>query len=252
MFLYYYLANNAAEMKLDQGIDSVMEIVRAGNRYLEKTAPWTLAKKGETERLATILYNAANAVYHVSVLLSPIMPEKMAELQKVLGAPVSDRIDLLNADSQILVGCTMQDTDPLFPRLQEEAAPAPAPAPKAEKKAEKKAPAENVVELISIEDFCKVQLKTAKILEAEKVEGADKLLKLKIEVGSEIRPLVAGIALYYKPEELIGKSIILVSNLKPAVLCGVESCGMILAADCAEDDVKVIFVDGVPAGSKVR
>ena len=232
-----------AEMKLDQGIDSVMEIVRAGNRYMEKTAPWTLAKKGETARLETILYTAATAVYHVSVLLSPIMPEKMAELQKVLGTAVSDRIDLLDADAQILVGCTMQDSDPLFPRLQEEAAPAPAPAPKAEKKVEKKAPAENVVDLISIDDFFKTQLKTAKILEAEKIEGADKLLKLKIEVGSEIRPLVAGIALYYKPEELIGKTIVIVANLKPAKIRGVESCGMLLAAKNG-NTLKLITTDG--------
>jgi methionyl-tRNA synthetase len=238
-------------MKLDQGIDSVMEIVRAGNRYMEKTAPWTLAKKGETARLETILYTAANAVYHVSVLLSPIMPEKMAELQKVLGASVSDRIDLLDADAQILVGCTMQDSDPLFPRLQEEAAPAPAPAPKAEKKVEKKAPAENVVDLISIDDFFKTQLKTAKILEAEKIEGADKLLKLKIEVGSEIRPLVAGIALYYKPEELIGKTIVIVANLKPAKIRGVESCGMLLAAKNG-DTLKLVTTDGeMPSGVSI-
>ena len=155
------------------------------------------------------------------------------------------------ADAQILVGCTMQDSDPLFPRLQEEVAPAPAPAPKAEKKAEKKAPAENVVDLISIDDFFKTQLKTAKILEAEKIEGADKLLKLKIEVGSEIRPLVAGIALYYKPEELIGKTIVIVANLKPAKIRGVESCGMLLAAKNG-NTLKLITTDGeMPSGVSI-
>ena len=102
---------------------------------------------------------------------------------------------------------------------------------------------ENVVDLISIDDFFKTQLKTAKILEAEKIEGADKLLKLKIEVGSEIRPLVAGIALYYKPEELIGKTIVIVANLKPAKIRGVESCGMLLAAKNG-NTLKLITTDG--------
>ena len=107
------------------------------------------------------------------------------------------------------------------------------------------------VVVISIDDFFKTQLKTAKILEAEKIEGADKLLKLKIEVGSEIRPLVAGIALYYKPEELIGKTIVIVANLKPAKIRGVESCGMLLAAKNG-DTLKLITTDGeMPSGVSI-
>ena len=122
---------------------------------------------------------------------------------------------------------------------------------KTEAVVEKKAPAENVVDLISIDDFFKTQLKTAKILEAEKIEGADKLLKLKIEVGSEIRPLVAGIALYYKPEELIGKTIVIVANLKPAKIRGVESCGMLLAAKNG-DTLKLVTTDGeMPSGVSI-
>ena len=106
---------------------------------------------------------------------------------------------------------------------------------------------------IGIDDFAKVDLRVAKIIECEPVKKAKKLLKLTLDDGTGTpRTVASGIAKWYKPEDLIGKSVIVVSNLKPAVLCGVESCGMILAADCAEDDVKVIFVDGVPAGSKVR
>ena len=106
---------------------------------------------------------------------------------------------------------------------------------------------------ISIEDFAKVELTAAKILTCEPVPKAKKLLKLTLDDGSgKERTVASGIAKWYKPEDLIGHTVVLVSNLKPAKLCGVESQGMILAADCAEDDVKVLFIDNVPAGSKIR
>ena len=106
---------------------------------------------------------------------------------------------------------------------------------------------------IGIEDFAKVELKVAKVTACEPIKKAKKLLKLTLDDGSSVpRTVASGIAKWYTPEDLIGHTVIVVSNLKPAVLCGVESNGMILAADAGEDDVKVIFVDGVPAGSKVR
>ena len=125
---------------------------------------------------------------------------------------------------------------------------------KAKKEAAEKA-AENTVTLeqISIEDFAKVELKTAKIVKCEPIPKAKKLLKLTLDDGSGKERIVAsGIAKWYTPDDLIGHTVIVVANLKPATLCGVESNGMILAADCPDDDVKVIFVDGIPAGSKVR
>ena len=126
----------------------------------------------------------------------------------------------------------------------------------AEKDAEKKAETpENVATLaeISIEDFAKIELKAAKITACEPVPKAKKLLKLTLDDGSgKERTVASGIAKWYKPEDLIGHTVIVVANLKPAKLCGVESQGMILAADCADDDVKVVFIDGVPAGSKIR
>ena len=110
----------------------------------------------------------------------------------------------------------------------------------------------SILAKIGIEDFAKVDLRVAEIVDCEPVKKAKKLLKLTVFDGAGKRTVASGIAKWYKPEELIGKKIILVSNLKPATLCGIESQGMILAADCSEDDVKVIFVDGIPAGSKVR
>ena len=233
-------------MKIDQGIDAVMNAVRAGNRYLEKTAPWTLAKKGETERLNTVLYTAADALRQVAVLLAPVMPEKMAELRQVLGyngeeAKASRIADLKNAAD--LAGRTMTDCAGLFPRIQVEEEAKPAPAPKAEKV--KEVPP---MELIGIEDFAKVQLKTAKVLKAEKAENSDKLLKLQLEVGNEVRQIVSGIAEYYTPESIVGKTIILVANLKPAVIRGIESNGMLLAAKKGKK-LTLVTVDGeMPSG----
>ena len=108
------------------------------------------------------------------------------------------------------------------------------------------------VAMIGIDDFAKVELKVAKIKDCVPVKRAKKLLELTIDDGSGLRTVASGIAKWYKPEDLVGHNIILVSNLKPAKLCGVESCGMILAADCADNDVKVIFVDNIPVGAKIR
>jgi methionyl-tRNA synthetase len=245
------------EMKLDAGINAVMDIVRAGNRYLEKTAPWTLAKKGEIDKLKTVLYTSCNAIYHVSVLLSAVMPEKMAELQRNLGVEVCDKISTLDVNKNVVANAKISDCGGLFPRIIEEKVEEKA-APKTEKNAkqEKKAAAPkevevNVANLVTIDEFFKTQLKTAKVLQAEKVEGADKLLKLQIQVGEETRQLVAGIALYYKPEEVVGKNIVIVANLVPAKIRGIESQGMLLAAKIGKD-LKLITTDGeIASGASV-
>ncbi len=239
-------------MKFDHGLNAVLGAVRAGNRYLEKTAPWTLAKKGETERLNTVLYCTADALRQVAVLLLPVMPSKMAELGESLGfdkaAFAELRITQLKDTANVLSGNSIRDTQGLFPRIVVEEKETQAPA-KAEKKA---APAPvNVVELIGIEDFAKVQLKTAVVTAAEKVDGADKLLKLQINVGGEARQIVSGIASWYTPEEMVGKTVVIVANLKPAVIRGVESNGMLLAAKKGKE-LKLVTVDGeIASGAQV-
>ena len=110
----------------------------------------------------------------------------------------------------------------------------------------------NKANIITIDKFAEVKLRTGEITACEKMKKAKKLLKLQVDLGYEKRQVVSGIAKFYEPEDLIGKKVIVVANLAPVTLCGVESQGMILAADCSEDDVKVIFVDGIPEGSKVR
>ncbi|MCP3965041.1 MAG: methionine--tRNA ligase [Lentisphaerae bacterium] len=245
------------DMRLNQGIDHVMNAVRAGNRYMEQTAPWTLAKKGDNERLDTVLYCAAEALRKVSVLLHPVMPGKMADLRKALGLS-GEKLDNchigdLKKNDNILSGLEMNDIDALFLRVKLEEIEAIKLEPP--KPAKKKQKAEKKVELpegvITIDDFFKTELRTAKILEAEKVKGADKLLKLQIEVGDEQRQLIAGIAEFYSPEDIIGKVVVVVANLKPAKIRGVESQGMLLAAKTGKD-LKIVTVDGeFPSGATV-
>ena len=178
-------------------------------------------------------------------MLSPIIPDSAKSIA-----------EQLNSDSTVLAFGAVNEYSvdaptPLFARLDAEKVLAEIAA---EKAAEQKK-AENVVtmEQIGIEDFAKVELRAAKITACEPIPKAKKLLKLTLDDGSgSPRTVASGIAMYYKPEELIGHTVIVVANLKPAKLCGVESNGMILAADCADNDVKVLFIDNVPAGSKIR
>ncbi len=249
------------EMKLNRGLEVVMQAIRAGNRYMEKTAPWTLAKKGETGRLNTVLYCSAELLRKAATLLHPVMPHKMTELLEALGmtgeAAANPDIAQLNDDKNVLSGLKMNDILALFLRIQaEEPAAKPLPQEKPAKPAKQEnkpqaAKTEMPEGLITIDEFFRTQLKTAKVMEAERVEGADKLLKLQIDVGGEMRQLVAGVAQYYAPEQILGKTIVIVANLKPAKIRGIESQGMLLAAKNA-DGLKIVTIDGnMPSGISI-
>ena len=249
------MEKNLRDMKLDVGIAAVMNAVRAGNRYLEQRAPWTLAKQGDTDALNTVLFHAADALRRVAVLLAPVMPEKMAELRYALGysRDAMPKISGIAAAEDTPAGRAVREIPPLFMRIVVEE-PAQKPeakvsAPEAAKKPVRPAVKASAGE-VSIEDFAKLELRTAKILAAERVEGADKLLKLQIEVGPEKRQLVSGIAKYYTPEELIGRNIVIIANLKPAKIRGVYSQGMLLAATSG-DKLELVTVGDLPSGSVV-
>jgi methionyl-tRNA synthetase len=237
-------------MRINQGLDHIMNAVRAGNRYMEQTAPWALAKKGETERLNTVLYCVAEALRKISILLDPVMPDKMTALRDALGIKKSSEghLDTLKQDKNILSGLQMHDLDALFLRIK----PEEPEEQKPEKKQKKEKKAEPLGEgLITFDEFFNTQLKTAKVLEAEKVEGTDKLLKLQVQVGDEKRQLVAGVAQFYTPEEMVGKNIVIVANLKPAKIRGIKSQGMLLAAKDGKD-LKIVTIDGeISTGSSV-
>ena len=226
----------------------IMNLAKRCNKYIDETTPWALAKdEANHPRLKNVLYNLLECIRLLGVMLTPIIPDSCESIKKQL---CSDNTEL---SFGIVTEYSVGDATPLFARLDAEKVLEEIAA---EQEAEtKKKDAENIatLEQISIDDFAKVELKAAKITACEPIPKAKKLLKLTLDDGSSApRTVASGIAKWYKPEDLIGHTVIVVSNLKPAKLCGVESNGMILAADCAEDDVKVLFIDGVPEGSKIR
>ena len=238
-------------MRLDLGLGAVANVVREANRYLERKQPWTLAKQADKQPLNTVLYNAAETLRIVSGLLFPVMPGKMAELRLGLGIQeATPDIRSLKKWGLLKPGTAIGAMQVLFPRImpvekKAEAVDAVPPVTAA-------VPAPEGVALVEYADFQKIQFRTAKILAAEKVAGADKLLKLQIDVGGETRQLVAGIALHYAPESLPGKTVVVVANLKPATIRGVESRGMLLAASVGKE-LRLVTVEGdLPSGAVVK
>lgn len=222
---------------------AILDLAKRCNKYIDETMPWALAKdETQKDRLNDVLYNLLDLIRIIGTLLRPIMPETS---QIIVGDSIGE--DLRTAENY-----SPEETANLFPRLDTEKVLAGIAA-EIEAKAEPEKENIEGIAQIGIEDFAKVELKAAKITACEPIPKAKKLLKLTLDDASGTPRIVAsGIAKWYSPEDLIGHTVIVVSNLKPAKLCGVESNGMILAADCSEDDVKVIFIDGVPAGSKIR
>ncbi len=232
---------------------AIMTFAKRLNKYIDETAPWVLAKdENSKERLEAVMYNLLEGIRLLGLFLCPIMPESSEKIAKFICS------DDKTLEFGVVDGYTVGSAEPLFARLDTDKVLAElenerlAKAAAAKKENEEKAVPEGVAQ-IGIEDFAKVELKTAKVVACEPIPKAKKLLKLTLDDGSDTPRIVAsGIAKWYTPDDLIGHTVIVVSNLKPAVLCGVESNGMILAADAGTDDVKVIFADGIKPGSKVR
>ena len=239
-------------MDADRNADAcecVMNFAKRLNKYIDETTPWVLAKDEATlPRLNAVLYNLLESIRLLSIMLTPVIPSSCDSIAKQIN---SDNKELcFGKVSEFTVG----EATPLFARIDMPKALEEIAAEQAKKAAEAEKAA-NTVSLaqIGIEDFAKVELTTAKIVACEPIPKAKKLLKLTLNDGSaKPRTVASGIAKYYAPDELIGHNVIVVSNLKPATLCGVESNGMILAADCPDDNVKVIFVDDIPEGCKIR
>lgn len=242
------------DMKINDAINDVWALIRRSNKYIDETTPWVLAKdEAQAQRLQTVLYNLLEAQRIIATLVSPFIPVSAAEMWKQLGLGDFAEVNLASAqewgrypaDTKVCKGHA------LFPRydLKEEVAEA-----EEEKKAAQACPAaqEPTKPEIAIDDFGKVDLRVGKIVACEKVPKAKKLLKLQVDLGTETRQIVSGISLYYKPEDLIGHCVIVVTNLKPVKLCGVESKGMLLAASDGNDNLQVAFVDGMAPGSRVR
>lgn len=244
------------EYKIADSIECILTLARRLNKYIDETMPWALAKdESKKARLGAVLYNLLEGIRYLAILLKPYMPDTSKEILSQLNTDVTDYDSLLTFGG-LKAGESVGEPKVLFSRIDSEKLIAELVA-KQEK--QQKAEKERIEEIqgitkIGIEDFAKVELKSAEIKACEPVKKAKKLLKLTLDDGSGVdRTVASGIAKWYTPDELVGKKVIVVSNLKPATLCGVESQGMILAADAGEDDVKVVFLDSsIPNGSKIR
>ena len=217
------------ELAYNKILQKIWTLVDATNQYIDKTGPWNLAKTDEgKERLKTVMYNSAESLRVLGVLLNPFMPDSMSSLMKQLGvqSSIEDQgMASIENWGGLKSGNQTQKAKQLFPRIEDkqvEKLLAELAAPKNVKK--------ETINQITIDEFMKVELRTGKILEAEKVKKSKKLIQLKVDIGTETRQVLAGIAESYEPENLIGRTVIIVANLKPAKLMGIESQGMVLAA----------------------
>ena len=247
------------ETQLNNALAEIFKVISRANKYIDETTPWILGKdESKKARLASVLYNLLEAIRISTTLLSCFMPTTMPKVWEQIGAD-EELITYENAGkfNVLPLDVTVHKGPALFPRIEadkeiEELNELIKKQAEEAQKALQKPEIEGLAE-IQFDDFAKVELRVAKIEQCEPIKKAKKLLKLQVNDGSsELRQIVSGIAPWYKPEDLIGKSVIIVANLKPAKLCGEMSNGMLLAGDVSEDDVKVLFVDGMPAGTKIR
>lgn len=248
------------ETQLNNALAEIFKVISRANKYIDETTPWILGKdESKKARLSQVLYNLLEAIRISTTLLSCFMPTTMPKVWEQIGA-TEDLITYENAGKFDVLpqDVTVKKGPALFPRIdfdkeiEELNALITKQAEEAQKAQQGKKEIEGLAE-IAFDDFAKVELRVAKITECEPIKKAKKLLKIMVDDGSDKpRQIVSGIAPWYKPEDLIGKSVIIVANLKPAKLCGEISNGMLLAGDVSEDDVKVLFVDGMPAGTKIR
>jgi len=225
--------------RLTEALDKIWEFIADVNKYFNDTKPWILGKEGNMERLGTVLYNSLEAVFKVALMTLPVMPDTSKEVFRRVSFEEKPSKEHLENWGVLKSGSTVIHGEPLFRKID---------AKDFKKVVETVSVEQNV---ITIDDFSKVDLRIAKVLEAEKVPNSRKLLRLIIDLGTEKRQIVAGIAEHYKPEELVGKLIVVVANLKPAKLMGIESQGMLLAAKSG-DTLRLLTVDGeITPGAKV-
>lgn len=242
------------KLALTPAVKTVWAFIGRANKYIDETAPWALAKDpAEKAELAAVLYHLAESLRIISGLISPFLPQTAPKIRQQLGcvdALAAPSLDDLKIWGRLPAGQKIGAAEPLFPRIEtEEGSTAPTPpAAKLHAPQTKKTVAESAE--ITIDEFSKIHLRVVKILSAEKVPETDKLLKLRVDLGSEEREIVSGISQHYTPEQLIGKTVVMVVNLKPTKIRGILSQGMVLAASQG-DQLKLLGVD-MPVGSQIR
>jgi methionyl-tRNA synthetase len=275
------------DYQFSRALETAWSLVGLVNKYLVEEEPWVVAEKEGEEnkaRLATILYTAAEALRIVTALAHPVLPDSTGKIWHQLGLGDITRFNLAELKwGQLPLGGKLGKIEPVFPRAdksaiermqqmeQERAKPAPetqtevqppgsstpSPTPAQATAAATSAPKPAAAPgdgKITIDDFLKVEMRVGQVKFAEKVKGADKLLRLEVDIGTEVRQVVAGIALAYDPEKLIGRKVVIVANLAPRKLRGLESNGMIVAASVSEEGLPVLagFLEDVPVGAKLK
>ena len=244
------------QYRMADTLDAVISLARRSNKYIDETMPWVLAKdEAQKPRLGAVLYNLLESIRFLAVLLQPFMPETAEKIFAQLNTDCKDYASL-SAFGGLHAGDKVGEPVPLFGRIDAEQMIQQLKAKQKAAAAPAQEPAQEAIQLapeISIEDFAKVELRVAKVLSAEKVNKSSKLLCIQLDDGMGGRQVVSGIAKWYKPEELVGKKVIVVANLKPVKLCGVESNGMICAADLPDGSVRVLFADdSMACGAKIQ
>ena len=233
------------DMSLHKALIAIWEFINTTNKYIVENEPWNLAKDpANKEKLQAIMYNLLAALRAIAILITPFMPQTADKILRQIGINETAKLDfsLIRKDVALKAGSALVRGDSLFPRIEIEKEVSPAKVVTA---------ALDLKPVIEYDDFTKVDLRVATILEAQAVPKSSKLLKLKIDIGEE-RTIVAGIGKDYKPADLVGKKVVIVANLKPAKLMGVESRGMILATD-TEDGLTILSFDrDAKAGAKIR
>lgn len=247
------------QTQLNNALAEIFKVISRANKYIDETTPWILGKdESRKARLASVLYNLLEVIRITTTLLSCFMPTSMPKAWAQIGA-TENLITYENAAKfgVLPANVTVHKGDALFPRIDTDKeidelnALIKAQMEKAIAAQQPKAEVPGVAQ-IAFDDFSKVELRVAEITDCEPIKRAKKLLKLQVNDGDGSRQIVSGIAPWYKPEDLIGKKVVIVANLKPAKLCGEMSNGMLLAGDVGDDDVQVLFVDGMPAGTQIR
>ena len=251
-------------MEINSAIKGVWALISRANKYIDETAPWILAKdETKAARLQTVMYNLAETLRIVAILIAPFIPCTSPKIYTQLGLNVPEEFLLADAVwGGIADGTKVQKGEPLYPRIEvtEDGAtiiggkrfehkPEPA-AVKAEAKPAAKT--EEIKPEITIDDFGKLDLRVAQIVAAERVPKTDKLMKLQVKIGEEERTIVSGIAQHYEAEQLIGRNVIVIANLKPAKLRGIESRGMLLAASDGNGNLVLADAPGIASGSRVK
>jgi len=244
------------ELKFTVALEELWNFVRRTNKYIDQTTPWILAKEdAKRDRLASVLYNLLEALRIIAGALKPFMKETPVEILKQIG--YEGKIENISWDdlkewNKLQTGNKVKKGDPIFPRIDMEEYFEEVENKMAEEKKEENKAEEVEDNLVSFSDFQDVNLKVAKVIEAEEIEDSNKLVKLQLELGEEKRQVIAGIKNYYDVDELLGKKIVIVANLEPATIFGYESNGMLLAASNDSGDMSIITVDkDIESGSDI-